>query len=80
MKLNIFHSIPEALTYFLLILMLILNIIGLFISAENAQQARTIAAQDKSNTMKVLQSQECIAAYFNTQGRNGNTTLNEICK
>ncbi len=47
-QLKIFNSIPEALTYGLLILMLILNIVGLSIGASNAQQAKVLAAQAKT--------------------------------
>ncbi len=86
MRNAIFHSIPEALTYFLLILMLMLNIIGLAVSSNNAAQAKMLASQAKTlaaqnqvlaaanqaNTKLILESQQCIAQFFLIQNR---TTL-----
>ncbi len=86
MKLAVFHSLPEALMYFLLILLLMLNIVGLAISSNNAQQAKMLAAQAKTlaaqnqvlaaanqtNTKLILESQQCIAQFFLIQNR---TTL-----
>lgn len=47
MKIMVFNSVAEALTYTLLIAVIILNIIGLAISASNAKQAKIIAAQNQ---------------------------------
>ncbi len=42
-----FNSIPEALLYFLLLILIVMNIIGLKISSDNAAQAKMIAAQNQ---------------------------------
>jgi hypothetical protein len=47
MRSPVFHSLPEVMTYSILILMLVLNVVGLTISASNAQQAKILAAQAK---------------------------------
>lgn len=47
LKFKVFQSIPEVLTYVLLIFVLFLNIVGLFISAGNASKAKTLAAQNQ---------------------------------
>lgn len=86
MKPAIFHSIPEALVYALLILMLALNVIALAESANNANQARLLAAQNQrlaaasqSNTVKILQSQQCIASFFLIPGTSRSTSsLNSL--
>lgn len=57
MKFAVFNSIPEALMYVLLFLVLILNIVGLDISARNAQTAKTLSAKNQ-------QQITCIAAFF----------------
>jgi hypothetical protein len=81
MKINtlaIFHSIPEALTYGLLIVLLILNIIGLGVSADNAQKAKVaadqvkalaaqnqmLAADNQNNTKQIENQLNCISLYF----------------
>lgn len=84
-KIVVFQSIPELLTYALLVLMLILNIIGLSVSANNAQQAKMLAAQNQTlaaasqtNTRQIEEQINCISRYFNTPNRTGNTTINNL--
>lgn len=64
MKRIIFQSIPEVLTYALLILSIGLNIIVLSIVITGVRQ--------------IERQVSCISVYFNTQGRTGNTTLSSL--
>jgi hypothetical protein len=84
-KPNIFHSVPEALMYFLLILLLILNIVGLAISSNNAQQAKVIAAQNQvlaatnqANTRQIEQQITCISAFFLLVPNRTSASLNNL--
>lgn len=56
-----------------MILLLILNIVGLAISANNAQQAKMLAADSQTNTKLILESQQCIAEFFLIQNRTSLT-------
>lgn len=57
MKFTIFQSVQEALTYGLLICVLVLNIIGLAISISAVNESRT-------NTREVEKQQTCLVSLF----------------
>jgi hypothetical protein len=59
----VFNSVPEALTYFLLILLIGFNVLLLVIQNHNTQQ--------------IEQQQNCIAAFFLKPNRTG-LTLTQI--
>lgn len=66
MRFVLFHSLPEALTYTLLVLVIILNIVSLEIQHNNTQQ--------------IIRQQNCIAAFFLQPNRTGLTLTNlSIC-
>ncbi len=44
---KVFNSIAEALMYALMLLLLIMNVVGLKISSDNAAQAKQLAAQNQ---------------------------------
>lgn len=69
MSFRVFQSLPEALTYGLLILMLMFNVAGLFISAQNANQAKIIAAQNQ-RFAEASQRQTIDARKANVQRQN----------
>ena len=68
-KFNIFHSIPEAMTYFLLILVMILNIVGLAINVNLGHRL-------DNGVNQIERQQNCIAAFFLQPNRAGLTLTN----
>lgn len=76
MSFKVFHSIPEVLTYGLLILVLIFNIVGLAITLNVAQQAKSLAIENRTNTEEIEKQQNCIAAFFLQPNRTGLTLTN----
>jgi hypothetical protein len=68
MRLAVFHSLPEALIYGVVVLMLFLNIIGLDVNFKNAQQVKTLAAQNQKLAAKSEQQVTCISSFFLIEG------------
>ena len=76
MKAEVFHSLPEALTYFLLIIVLVVSVAGDFSVYSVLQRHSTLLEQDKADTVEIEQQQKCIAAFFLLPNRTGLTLSN----
>lgn len=74
---KIFHSIPEALLYGLLILVLGLNIYLLNIVIAVNQTEQTNEQLIKDGVANIEEEQSCIGAFF-LQGDRSNITLNNL--
>lgn len=74
MSLAVFHSLPEALLYMLMILLLILNIVGLAVGASNTHQVKVLAAQNQKLAATSQQQISCIASFFLIPGGSRATT------
>lgn len=85
MKFAIFNSVPEVLLYVLLILVLALNIIGLRVTFDNAQQAKSLAAQNQklaaenqANTILIKNQVSCIAGFFFFVSNRTNSSISTL--
>lgn len=61
MKYPVFHSIPETLTYFLVVLILIFNIIGLIITInilQNLKQQQTYFHNNNITSLKTIEQNQ----------------------
>lgn len=77
MKHTIFHSLPELLTYGILVLVLVLNIVAVSVSISISQTTKDLAAQDRASTLQIEKEQNCIGAFFLQQNRT-QLTLNNL--
>lgn len=81
-----FQTIPEVLTYGLLIVMLCLNVVGVLISLD---QQQTVAENSKIRTQQIKSVKDdvaalkaeiyCMAKFFDQPNR-GELTITEVCK
>lgn len=76
MRFAIFQSVQEALVYGLLLIVLVLNIIGLAINISVATEAKSLAAENSTNTREIEKQQNCIAAFFLQPNRTDITLAN----
>lgn len=88
MKLNIFHSVPEALTYSVLILMLLFNVLGdASLIAIVQHHSQTLSAvlkvqtKEDLDTQLIEKQQLCIGAFFLQNNRSALTLNNlKVCQ
>lgn len=73
MKFHSFNSIAEVLMYTIMLLLLALNIGGLLLAANSAQQVKTLAAENQKLARSSQEQIKCIAAFFLVPNRSTDT-------